>query len=88
MRLWLEQNREYFLTKVFFILGGIVGMLIYRTTESEDETKMEIKTTEFASDLIVPTGYYPSTPFTVCWENFNQNFKEIQLCLCRNENLL
>ena len=41
-------------------------MLIYRTTESEDETEMEIKTTEFASDLIVPTGYYPSTTFTVC----------------------
>ena len=54
------------MTKVFFILGGIVGMLIYRTTESKDETKMEIKTTEFASDLIVPTGYYPSTTFTVC----------------------
>ena len=41
-------------------------MLIYRTTESEDETEMEIKTTEFPSDLIVPTGYYPSTTFTVC----------------------
>ena len=51
-------------------------MLIYRTTESEDETEMEIKTTEFPSDLIVPTGYYPSTTFTVCWKNFNPNFKK------------